>query len=74
MGEKNPGHQQRQQGFADAENHFRQACEIFEREAARVRKEQGSIDAMSKKLDQVISLRLLNSMSVANTLPQACRR
>ena len=53
MAEKNPGHQQRQQGFADAENHFRQACEIFEREAARVRKEQGSIDAMSKKLDQV---------------------
>ena len=53
MEEQNPGNQQRHQGFADAENHFRQACEIFEREAARVRQEQESIDAMSKKLDQV---------------------
>ena len=43
MGEQNPGNQQRHQGFADAENHFRQACEIFEREAARVRQEQESI-------------------------------
>ena len=53
MGEQNPGNQQGYQGFADAENHFRQACEIFEQEAARVRQEKESIDAMSKKLDQV---------------------
>ena len=53
MGEKNPGNQQRHQGFADAENHFRQACEIFEREATTVRQEQESIDAMSNKFDQV---------------------
>ena len=53
MEEQDPGNQQRHQGFADAENHFRQACEIFEREAARVRQEHESIDAMSKKLDQV---------------------
>ena len=52
MEQQNPGNQQRHQGFADAEDHFRQACEIFEREAARVRQEQESIDA-SKKLDQV---------------------
>ena len=41
------------QTLFDAENYFRQACEIFEREATRLRQEQESIDAMSKKLDQV---------------------
>ena len=41
------------QTLSDAETYFRQACEIFEREATRLRKEQESIDAMSKKLDQV---------------------
>ena len=39
--------------MSDAVNYFRQACEIFEREATRLRQEQESIDAMSKKLDQV---------------------
>ena len=41
------------QTLSDAENHFRQLCEIIERETTRVRREQESIDAMSKKLDQV---------------------
>ena len=41
------------QTLSDAENYFRQACEIFEQEATRLRQEQESIDAMSKKLDQV---------------------
>ena len=41
------------QALSDAENHFRQLCEIIERETTRVRQEQESIDAMSKKLDQV---------------------
>ena len=41
------------QTLSDAENYFRQVCEIIERETTRVRQEQESIDAMSKKLDQV---------------------
>ena len=41
------------QTLTDAENYFRQVCEIIERETTRVRQEQESIDAMSKKLDQV---------------------
>ena len=53
MAAQNPRNQQRHQGFADAVNHFRQACEIFEREAATVRQEQEYIDAMSRKLDRV---------------------
>ena len=39
--------------MTDAENHIKEACEILKREASRVRQEQESIDAMSKKLDQV---------------------
>ena len=41
------------QTLSDAENYFRQVCEIIERETTRVRQEQESINAMSKKLDQV---------------------
>ena len=41
------------QTLSDAENYFRQVCEIIERETTRVRQEQESIDATSKKLDQV---------------------
>ena len=46
-------HQQRSQAFTDAAKYFKEACEIFQREARRVREEQESIEAMSKKLDQV---------------------
>ena len=53
MSEQNIEHQQRNQAFTDAAKYFREACEIFQREATRVREEQESIDAMSKKLDQV---------------------
>ena len=41
------------QGLEDAESHFKEACEIFMREAKRLRQEQESIDAMSKKLEHV---------------------
>ena len=45
--------QQRDQGLVDADNHIKKACEILHRKANRLRQQQGSIDAMSKKLDQV---------------------
>ena len=53
MSKQSIEHQQRSQAFTDAAKHFKEACEIFQREATRVREEQESIDAMSKKLDQV---------------------
>ena len=53
MSKQNIEHQQRSQAFTDAAKYFKEACEIFQREATRVREEQESIDAMSKKLDQV---------------------
>ena len=53
MSKQSIEHQQRSQAFTDAAKHFKEACEIFQREATRVREEQQSIDAMSKKLDQV---------------------
>jgi len=53
MSNQNLGQQQRSQALADAENHFKQACEIFEQEATRLRFEQESMDSMSKKLDRV---------------------
>ena len=53
MSKQSLEHQQRSQAFADAAKYFKEACEIFQREATRVREEQESIDAMSKKLDQV---------------------
>ena len=53
MSEQNIEHQQRSQALTDAAKYFKEACEIFQREATRLREEQESIDAMSKKLDQV---------------------
>ena len=53
MSEQNIEHQQRSQALTDAAKYFKDACEIFQREATRLREEQESIDAMSKKLDQV---------------------
>ena len=41
------------QGLEDAESHFKEACEIFMREAKRLRQEQEAIDSMSKKLEHV---------------------
>ena len=53
MSKQSIEHQQRSQAFTDAAKYFKEACEIFQREATRLREEQESIDAMSKKLDQV---------------------
>ena len=53
MSEQNIERQQRSQALIDAAKYFKEACEIFQREATRLREEQESIDAMSKKLDQV---------------------
>ena len=53
MSNQNLEDQERNQAFADAVNYFKQACDIFEREATRVRQEQESIDSMSKKLEHV---------------------
>ena len=53
MSNQNIERQQRDQNLTDAENYIKEACEILKREASRVRQEQESIDAMSKKLDQV---------------------
>ena len=47
------GKKQQKQGLEAAEDHFKEACEIFQREAARLRQEQVAIDAMSKKLEHV---------------------
>jgi len=41
------------QGLEDAESHFKEACEIFMREAKRLRQEQEAINSMSKKLEHV---------------------
>ena len=53
MSNTNPDNQQGNQALIDAENYIKKGCEIIQREATRVRHEQQSIDAMSKKLDQV---------------------
>ena len=53
MSEQNIERQQRSQALIDAAKHIKEACEIFQREADRLHEEQESIDAMSKKLDQV---------------------
>ena len=53
MSNANPDHLQGNQALVDAENYIKKGCEIIQREASRVRLEQESIDAMSKKLDQV---------------------
>ena len=43
----------RNQVLTDAENYIREACEMLQREAARLRQEQETIDSMSKKLEHV---------------------
>ncbi|CAH3165577.1 unnamed protein product [Porites evermanni] len=53
MSNTNPDNQQGNQALIDTENYIKKGCEIIQREATRVRHEQESIDAMSKKLDQV---------------------
>ena len=53
MSNENFEDQQRDEDLVDAENYIKKACEILNRKANRVRQEQESIDAMSKKLDQV---------------------
>ena len=53
MSEQNIERQQRSHALIDAAKHFKEACEIFQREADRLHEEQESIDAMCKKLDQV---------------------
>ena len=53
MSEQNIKRQQRSQALIDAAKQIKEACEIFQREADRLHEEQESIDAMSKKLDQV---------------------
>ena len=52
MSNENFEDQQRDQELVDAENYMKKACEILNRKANRVRQQQESIDAMSKKLDQ----------------------
>ena len=41
------------QGLEDAKKFFKDACEIFQREAAKLRQEREAIDDMSKKLEHV---------------------
>ena len=50
LGDKN---KPRNHGLTDAENYIKEACEILQREATRVRQEQEAIDSMSKKLEHV---------------------
>ena len=45
--------QPRNQVLTEAENHIREACEMLQREATRLRQEQETIDSMSKKLEHV---------------------
>ena len=47
------GDEQRNQVFTDAENYIKQASDMLQREAVRLRQEQQTIDAMSKKLEHV---------------------
>ena len=53
MRNENLKDQQRYQDLVDAENSIKEACEILNRKANRLRQRQESIDAISKKLDQV---------------------
>ena len=47
------GQKEQTHGLEDAEKFFKDACEIFQREAAKLRQEREAIDDMSKKLDHV---------------------
>ena len=51
MGDRNL--KREDQGLEDAESHFKEACEIFMREAKRLRQEQKAMDSMSEKLEHV---------------------
>ena len=53
MSNENLKDQQRDQDLVDAENRIKEACEILNRKANSLRQQQESIDAISKKLDQV---------------------
>ena len=46
-------HHQSGRSLVEAEHHIKEAFEILREETSRLRQEQESIDAMSKKLDQV---------------------
>ena len=46
-------HHQSGRSLVEAEHHIKEAVEILKEETSRLRQEQESIDAMSKKLDQV---------------------
>ena len=46
-------HHQSGRSLAEAEHHIKEAFEILREQTSRLRQEQESIDAMSKKLDQV---------------------
>ena len=46
-------HHQSGRSLAEAEHHIKEVVEILREETSRLRQEQESIDAMSKKLDQV---------------------
>ena len=46
-------HHQSSRSLAEAEHYIKEAFEILKEETSRLRQEQESIDAMSKKLDQV---------------------
>ncbi|KAM7442717.1 hypothetical protein ABFA07_008366 [Porites harrisoni] len=46
-------HHQSGRSLVEAEHHIKEAVEILREETSRLRQEQESIDAMSKKLDQV---------------------
>ena len=46
-------HQQSSRSLAEAEHYIKEAFEILKEETSRLRQEQESIDAMSKKLDRV---------------------
>ena len=46
-------HHQSGRSLAEAEHHIKEAFEILREETSRLRQEQESIDAMSKKIDQV---------------------
>ena len=53
----------------DAENQIREACEVLQREATRLRQQKG-IDAISEKVEHFHSRRLLTSMLSAAVLRQ----
>ena len=47
------GQKEQKHDLEDAEKFFKDACEIFQREAAKLRQEREVINDMSKKLEHV---------------------